>query len=136
MELRDFIRETLVGIATGVQEAKLRTSDLWAINPGKLNGESVTEKSYIEFDVALTVTETAETQKGGGGGLKAEVSVLGSKVGGGAEAAISGSTGSSSEKVSRVSFRVPVYMNADYRGDNHTKEEARRLTVAAAGQQS
>jgi len=43
MELKNFIRKTLVSIALGVQEAKADTADLWAIAPGPLYGRRITE---------------------------------------------------------------------------------------------
>ncbi|RRN75990.1 hypothetical protein [Agrobacterium deltaense] len=133
MELKNFIRETLVNIATGIQEAKLETSDFWAINPGSLNGERVIERSYIDFDVAITVSESVENQKEGKGGVKAEISVLGSKISGDVGRSLGTAVQQASENVSRVSFKVPVYMNAHYRGDENIKQEAEYFDTRTGG---
>jgi hypothetical protein len=127
MKLRDFIKDTLTDIAFGIQNAKIATKDVWAINPGALHGERLTDKSYVEFDVALTVTESSSTERDGKGGVKAEIEVFGSKVGGEVGGGIGSTSEKSTQNVSRVSFKVPVYMNAHYRGDKNILEEAEFL---------
>lgn len=136
MDLKDFIRETLVGIASGIQEAKIETGDIWALVPGALHGKRVSETSYIEFDVAVTVTETTESQKDGKAGVKAEISVLGSKVSGELGGGIASTKHASAEHVSRVSFKVPVHMNAHFRGDPLFAQEAAYLKDRKAGGRS
>ncbi|CAK2056014.1 Phage protein [Vibrio crassostreae] len=99
MELDKFVAETLIAISKGVETAKLDTQEPIDINPpiyGNEQGRMTTEKnratSDIQFDVALTVEDTAE-----GGG---KISVFGSNVG--------GSKGNKETLTSRVSFSVPV----------------------------
>lgn len=123
MELKDFIRETLIGIAAGVQEAKIKTADLWAIAPGALHGERIVETSFVDFDIAVTVSENVQKHKEGKGAVKAEISVLGARIGGNLGENRGDTEQVSSENVSRVSFRVPVYMNAHFHGDPRLQEE-------------
>lgn len=122
MELKDFIRETLVGIAKGVEEARIETGDIWAINPTAIDGEKIVEKSYVEFDIAVTAGETTGSRKEGKGGVRAEISVLGASVGGDLGGGLEGSKQSHSENVSRVSFKVPVHMNVQFRSDEALKQ--------------
>lgn len=125
MQLRDFIQETLYEIALGVHLAKIKSKDLIAVNPGSLNGEVLNEKSYIDFDVSLVVNEKKVSSSSGSGKIGGEIKVasivkIGADVGGsGAK-----STETSSEKTHRVAFKVPVYMNAHFRGDRSMAEEA------------
>lgn len=65
MKLRDFIKDTMTEIAHGIQAAKIGTADLWAISPGLLHGERLIEKSYVEFDVAVTVNEMNGSERDG-----------------------------------------------------------------------
>ena len=124
MKLRDFIQETMTEIAYGIQEAKINTSSIWAICPGSLHGERLTEKSYVEFDVAVTVNESVARKMDGKGGIKAEVEVLGSRFGGELSGGSEGQKEASTVNASRVAFKVPVYMNAHFRGDQNIKDEA------------
>lgn len=124
MKLRDFIKDTMTEIANGIQAAKIETADLWAISPGKLHGERLTEKSYVEFDVAVTVNETTASEKDGKGGIEAKIEVLGSRLGGQFSGGLGDKKEISSVNASRVAFKVPVYMNAHFRGDPNIVEEA------------
>jgi hypothetical protein len=124
MELRQFIRDAMMEIAMGIQQAKVDTKDLWAVTPAKLNGESVLEKSFIEFDIAVTVQEGASSQKDGKGGVKAEISVLGAKLGADGSGGVARTETNSTQNVSRITFKVPVYMNAHFRGDPNIAIEA------------
>ncbi len=108
MELRDFVKETLVQIAEGVSEAQERADSLGAhVNPrltrssnyasqqGFLNSESGAAQ-VVGFDVALTVTEGTGTK--GGIGIFAGAVSLGS----------SGQSSAENSSVSRVKFSVPL----------------------------
>jgi hypothetical protein len=124
MKLRDFIKEIMVEIAHGIQAAKIETGDLWAISPGALHGERLTEKSYVEFDVAVTVSEATKSARDGKGGMKAEIEVFGSRIGGEFTGSAETRSDVSTVNASRVAFKVPVYMNAHFRGDSNLIEEA------------
>lgn len=131
MKLRDFIKDTMTEIAHGIQAAKIETADLWAISPGMLHGERLTEKSYVEFDVAVTVNEATSSEKDGKAGLKAEIEVFGSRVGGELSGGLGGRTETTTLNVSRVAFKVPAYMNTHFRGDPNIIEEAEHFAIRA-----
>jgi hypothetical protein len=117
MKLREFIKETLTEIAFGVHQAKVASKDLVAIAPGTLNGEVLTEKTYVDFDVAVTASEVTESGKDGKAGIRAEIEVLGSKIGGELSGGASKGLSATKETASRVSFKVPIFINANYRND-------------------
>jgi hypothetical protein len=132
MQLRDFIQETLYEIALGVHLAKIKSKDLIAVNPGTLNGERLNEKSYIDFDVSLVVNEKKNSSSSGSGKIGGEIKVasiakFGAEVGG----AGGSSAENSSESTHRVAFKVPVYMNAHFRGDKSMAEEAAFISSIA-----
>jgi hypothetical protein len=100
MDLKDFIRETLLQIQRGIGEAQ---TELY----GKYQGviaplfkpiENLTDADmeWVEFDVAITVTEGAEKDIGG------KLNIAAMSLGG------SGKKSHESESVSRVKFRVPI----------------------------
>lgn len=132
MELKDFIRETLVGIARGIQEAQVETGDVWAISPSTVDGKRIVEKSYVEFDIAITVGEVSNRQKEGSGGLKGEISVLGAKIGGELDGGGKATNEARSENFSRVSFKVPVHMNAQFTNPVATKVREEYLKAKGA----
>ena len=102
MELKDFVRDTIVTVFDAVQEAgKIIRDDptrSGAVNPlwGGVDHVSNHEQS-IGFDVAVTVGKTSENE------LKPGIKVLGMFELGG-KMSDKGET----SNVSRVSFKVPV----------------------------
>lgn len=114
MNLSGLIEETLKEIALGVREAKEKSRSIIAIAPGTLNGELVSEITYIEFDVSFVVSEANEqshaNEKSGGGELK----VLSVGINGKASGKTNNVDSLSSQLTHRVSFKVPVCMAADY----------------------
>ncbi len=114
MKLKDFVKETLVEIAEGIDEARKPVGDRVAIAPAHLNGEPAWEKSYVEFDIAVTANEIIHTEKGGKGSVGVQIEVLGNKVKGELGGSATGETQLQNEKVSRVQFKVPVCFSASY----------------------
>ena len=104
MKLQDFVRDTLVQIVTGVQEAQEGLKDSTAkINPqlyGATQDKILSHEGYsvdmLNFDVALTVEKGTET-KGG-------IAVVAGFFGAGSQ----GKSEDHSGTVSRVSFKVPM----------------------------
>ena len=113
MDLKDFVRESLVQIATGIAEANTALAGTTAtVNPCNVQAYSTEAKAYgrlndafnekdslvelVEFDVAVTTESGTQT----GGGLKISVASIGV----GAEGK---STGSQSRE-SRIKFRIPM----------------------------
>jgi hypothetical protein len=113
MRLSDFIESTLYEIALGVERARVKARNHMAINPSSIDGNPVVEQNFIEFDVSILVGDSEQNTSGGDGKVSAEIKVasiakLGASVGGKAEA----NNTIRSEQTHRVSFKVPVYMNA------------------------
>ena len=114
MDLKTFIRETIVSIVEGVVDAQAAVADKGAfVNPGGLmrtvknigenalwNNKDNNLARDVAFDVALTVEEGTQMQ--------AKIGVLSGIVGAGA----GGQTDARNLVVSRVSFVVPVLLPA------------------------
>jgi len=101
MELQEFITETLIQIVNGVKAAQNLVKDSTAIIAphGYLGGVQYRrEMQSIEFDVAITTTDTTEAKAGAG------VFVAGISLGGQARGEASNQT------LSRIKFKVPIYL--------------------------
>jgi hypothetical protein len=101
MELRDFIKTSLLDILGGIQDAAtVVNSDggLGAINPVRPDQIFRTEK--VEFDIAVTAASES------GGNVSGGINVYGAKIG----SSIFGKLQDS--KVSRLKFTIPVAMPA------------------------
>ena len=100
MDLKDFIRETLLQIQRGIGEAQeeLHGKYKGLISPLFKPIESLTDADmeWVEFDVAITVTEGENRDVSG------KLNVAAISLGG------SGKKSHETESVSRVRFRVPV----------------------------
>ncbi|MDP3426013.1 MAG: hypothetical protein Q8S17_01365 [Humidesulfovibrio sp.] len=90
MRLRDFIKQTLLDITQGVEQAQGEAS-VW-IAPGRVMGKEQLEPSFVSFETAVTISKD--------GAANIEIFSFG----------VEGSL--SSEHVNKVSFKVPVYFNA------------------------
>jgi hypothetical protein len=108
MELKEFVRDTLLEVLQGINEAQL------AIEVGKAKGIinpiwKHVDKLYehiqdINFDIAVTASDKASGSSGGG--IKVVAADLSGKV----------SKEKEKSSVSRISFKVPVvppYMKVD-----------------------
>lgn len=108
MDLKEFTKETLVQIVQGVEEANSELVEKHALvtSHAVKNGNNIfMDEDYVnaievEFDVAVTVTETGGT-KGGGGIKVAQV------LHGGVET----SKSSENQSISRVRFALPLVLN-------------------------
>jgi len=128
MRLSEFIESTLFEIALGVERGRLKSRDLIAINPSRLDGEPITEKSFIDFDVSVLVSETDENSHGADAKASVEIKVASiAKIGGSVGAKMDGTSTARTEQTHRVSFKVPVYMNANYRNNPAVHAEAARF---------
>ena len=101
MELKDFIKNTLVEIATGVKEAQEATKELGAtVNPevidSKSGNKSVSKENVgsVEFNVAVTATDEANA------GASIKVAIF--NAGGGLKEI--------NTSVSTISFKVPIVL--------------------------
>ena len=123
MRLDQFIETTLSEIALGVVKARVRSKDLVAIAPAKINERTFHTESVISFDVSLTVassTEAAHSASAQGGG-KMRVVVVD------ADLAVDGQRskkdGAREEATHRVSFSVPMVLTAHHRADASIEED-------------
>ena len=106
MDLKEFTKQTLVQIVEGTQEANEELKDLDAyITCEKMfnsNGPSLSAKGLnvitVDFDVAITATETEGIN--GGAGLK--VAML--NLGGGTESKTENQT------ISRIKYSLPLVL--------------------------
>ncbi|MBR0560743.1 hypothetical protein [Neokomagataea anthophila] len=104
MELREFIKETLVSIAMGVQEAinahREEPSSVGAINPvwgADSSAINADHKQNVEFDVAVTVTGKNSTAG------KAGIKIFSALDIGGTD-----SRSLEQSSVSRIKFTIPI----------------------------
>lgn len=115
MDLKDFVKETLVQISTGVQESIEAVRESGGFTNPAATGKVKSDNSshfgsmgegqnvfLVDFDVAVTVDESSESS--GGGKLKvAGVFSLGCEAGG----------VSKSSSSNRVSFKIPLALPVD-----------------------
>jgi hypothetical protein len=115
MDLKDFVKESLVQIASGVKESQEAVRDAGGyVCPAIRIASEKTDNSQItflpdgrniflvDFDIAVTVSESTNTDAG----ARLKVASFGD-IGGG----VVGSTGSAA--TNRVTFKVPVVLPAD-----------------------
>ena len=108
MELKEFIRETLVQLIEGVKEAEVMVGEdngqinpvPWHIGNELKNKNMITETDrlihMVDFDIAVTATE--------GSGIKGGVGIFVGGVGIGTK----GETNESNVSQNRIKFQVPV----------------------------
>lgn len=115
MDLKDFVKESLVQISKGIVEANLELQEVGAIiNPlhvivnsdnSQAYGRTGTSQSYhknsrvvekVEFDVAVVAEEGTQTKAG----IKLSVATLGLNAG--------GQSNASDRSESRIKFTIPV----------------------------
>lgn len=115
MDLKDFVKETLIQISSGVKEAQNTVRELGGYaNPAARVLPKESDQSHltqiesgqnvfmIDFDVAINVSEEGET------GAEAKLKVASFlNVGG------SGKSGTSSSTTNRISFKVPLALPVD-----------------------
>lgn len=112
MELKEFIKAAITDITDAVYELQKDLNNGTIVNPTLATGkEGITvvlvndETRMMErlnFDIAVTVSETTETD----GKVKAGISIFGAKLG-------TESTGKS-ENVSRMTFSIPLLLPATH----------------------
>ena len=128
MRLSSFIQDTLYEIALGVELARAKAKDLVAINPSSLDGERITEKNYVDFDVSIVVGESEDKKTRGDGRIGGEIQVVSiAKVSAGSGIERETASSVTSQQTHRVSFKVPLYMNANYKNNPAAAEHAATL---------
>jgi hypothetical protein len=112
MELKTFIKQSLLEIAGAIKEVNEDTTTNMIVNPTNVsssNGTKIVEvikNSYVEiqdikFDIAVTISGNIKGEAG------ASINVAGLKIGGSGEAT------DEHEKVSRIQFSIPVALPCD-----------------------
>lgn len=117
MRLSTFIKEALTDIAFGVHEAKVDSQELMAIVPGKLGADSMVEKSYVEFDIAVTAADSRSASRDKSTSAEGGIAVFAMKARIGGDRSVGDEASSSNEMVSRLQFKIPVFFNAHFRDD-------------------
>ncbi|HEY0681070.1 MAG TPA: hypothetical protein VGD45_01940 [Steroidobacter sp.] len=146
MELKEFIRETLSQIVSGVEAAQLEVREAGGfVNPAHRAGKQEAEKSHfgvltsgqniflVHFDVTVSVVEGTETDG------RARLNVAGFL-----NLGTGGQSTASSTATNRISFKVPLAMPVDTvsaeelkKQDEETAERRRRRAEAGShGQRS
>jgi len=101
MELKDFVKETLTQIMSGIIEAQnsdiIKESKSAIVPSGQFSKDIDVRNKEISFDVAVTTDKSTGT-KGG-------IGIFVGPVGIGSQ----GQTDKSNTNVSRIKFTVPVY---------------------------
>ena len=109
MNIQEFLKETLVQISKGIEEAQNELTDSGGrVNPALSTGQStlqnkgglVTKQGNlvydVNFDIAISVSDETDTKAGAG--------IFVASIGVGVQTADS----YSSSKVSRIQFKVPI----------------------------
>lgn len=128
MDLKDFVKETLVQISTGVQESIEAVRESGGFTNPAASGNVKSDSSshfgsmgegqnvfLVDFDVAVTVDENSEVS--GGGRLKvAGVFAVGGEAG----------NSSKSSSTNRVSFKIPLALPVDPISHEEAKQRRAR----------
>ena len=111
MELKEFIKTAITDITEAVSELQEELKNGTIVNPSLTQGEhgkslvvdnEVRMMERLNFDIAVTATETTELN----GNAKAGISVFGAKVG--------AENTEKMENVSRLTFSIPLIMPATH----------------------
>ena len=119
MELKEFIKESLIDICEGVGEARNKMKERLnncPIAPAFINGKIEQNSMHsVEFDIATTVTDENKKSSSVNGKSKGIIKVIAADLG----ADVKINKQSSNEKITRIKFSVPIYLCAL---DKHNKK--------------
>ena len=111
MDLKEFTKETLLQIVQGVNEANSELEQQNAYIPNRTvktetrvfvdNERYQADVIEVDFDVAVTATESEGTR--GGGGIKVAQIIHGG---------IEASSNSENQSISRVKYKIPLVLEA------------------------
>jgi hypothetical protein len=123
IELKDFVRSTLVELVEGTAEAQKAVRSRGAvINPTSFQAGGAIQNEireamgdrlvrFVDFDLAITATKDADT--------RAKIGVFGGWVGGGVE----GGSAHASSSVGRLKFSIPLLLPT---GDPGSSRKSRK----------
>lgn len=115
MELKSFVKETLIQIVQGVKEAQDQSIDFGAIInpkgffteketikwlPERINSGNWREGQVVDFDVSIAISETDEAR--GGLGIQVASAVIG--------IGVSGKSEEQNSTISRLKFSIPLFL--------------------------
>ena len=125
MELKDFVRETLVQVVSGIEEAQTEVRDCGGfVNPAHRANVKGSDESHfgvigtgqniflVDFDVAVTVIEESGTE------AKAKLNVASLLTLG-----AGGESSQSSSATNKISFKVPLALPTDSVSEEQLKEQ-------------
>ncbi len=125
MELKDFVKESLIQVVTGIEEAQAEVRDCGGfVNPAhRVDVKSSNESHFgvvgrgqnvflIDFDVAVTVVEGAGTD------AKAKLNVASLL-----ELSAGGKSNQSSSATNKISFKIPLALPTDSFSEEQLKEQ-------------
>ena len=108
MELKTFVKKSLIEICDGVNEARLELFDKFhnaPIAPTKMEDKPVWSETSIDFDIAVTVS--VESSKNASVNAKSEgiIKIVAANIG------ANGTVGNSAtnEQCNRIKFSIPFY---------------------------
>ncbi len=125
MDLKDFIKETLIQITSGIQESQMEVRKSGGfVNPAHRINSKQTDSSHfgaigtgqnifmVDFDVSISVKEDT------GGDAKAQL-----KVASIFSAEAGGSKGITNTAINRISFKVPLALPIDSETEKTLKDK-------------
>lgn len=124
IELSQFIESTLFDIALGVQKAKLRAADIVAIAPNNVNGKNAGETTYVEFDIGVRTSSASSSTVGSDGKMSARARIWVADASAELGGKIDRRSDSGAEHNHRISFKVPIYLNAHFRNADWLESDA------------
>ena len=125
MELKDFVRETLVQVVAGIEEAQTEVRDCGGfVNPAHRENVKSSDESHfgvigtgqniflVDFDVAVNVVEESGTE------AKSKLNVASLLTLG-----AGGESSQSSSATNKISFKVPLALPTDSVSEGQLKEQ-------------
>ena len=79
MELKEFIKTTIIAICDGIAEAKEDTNNKFkncVVAPGRINGNEVGNKLEERYNIDFEIGVTLEETKNNNGGISAKLKII------------------------------------------------------------
>ena len=129
MELSEFIESALVDIIVGVNSAKQRVRNIAAIMPAKFKGESMNGVREVNFEVAVIASKKAAKSSETNTNSKAQAAfgifAIGGSLNSGGKTGLEGTN----EKVSKISFSIPINFVGHHRNDKQKTWEDEEIAL-------
>lgn len=120
MELKDFIKGSIIEICHGIYEAREEIKKEWnnnPISPVRVNNNPVNIESQIDFDIAITISNEKTASGSGHADTRGIIKIVAADVG------INGAVGNSigNERCHRIKFSVPFFPGACCKMDDNAR---------------